>query len=242
MLFVATAKTRTKNQHACFARLSGRRRRWCGSARLRKSNDLKRRYKKYDWHDCNCSGRSMLHKTPVTARNRCLSPCATALSRTTLPWTRRRRDLATQGELFGQNCHAAGVDDGKRLELCEFFVLDQFVPTIVEDQPALVVPDGKNGMIGADSIVVHEHHAHVFGTHPGLPESHVFGEGVILAVAVTGFESTFFVNEGRGPLIGNAPLVPVGLIIDQGVDGRVDKCNFRKTFLTFGFLHDLRKF
>jgi hypothetical protein len=71
-------------------------------------------------------------------------------------------------------------------------------------------------MIGADSVVMDEHHAHVFGTHPSLPESHVFGEGVILAVAVTGFESTFFVNEGCGPLIGNAPLVSVGFIIDQG--------------------------
>jgi hypothetical protein len=239
MLFVAAAETRTERQHACSARLGGRRRRWCGSARLRK--DLKRHYTKYHQHDCNCSGRSMLHKTPVTARNRCLSPCATALSRTTLPRTRRRRDLATQGELFGQNCHAAGVDDGKRLELCEFFILDQFVPTIVEDQPALVVPDGENGMIGADSVVMDEHHAHVFGTHPSLPESHVFGEGVILTVAVTGFESTFFVNEGCGPLIGNAPLVSVGFIIDQGVDGRVDKCNFRKTFLSFGFPDDVFK-
>ena len=49
---------------------------------------------------------------------------ATALLRIPLPWDSRRRDLATQGELLGQNCHAAGVDDGKRLELCEFFILD----------------------------------------------------------------------------------------------------------------------
>ena len=148
---------------------------------------------------------------------------ATALFRISSLWTRRRRDLATQGELFGQHCHATGVDDGKRLELCEFFILDQFVPTIIEDQPALVIPDGENGMIDADGIVMDEHHAHVFGTHPGLPEGHVLGEGVILAVAVTGFKSTFFVDEGRSPLIRNAPLVPVGFIIDQGIDGRVDK-------------------
>lgn len=96
-------------------------------------------------------------------------------------------------------------------------------------------------MIGADGIVMDEHHPHVFGRHPSLPESHVFGEGVILAVAVTGFESTFSVDEGRGPLIGNAPLASVGFIIDKGVDGRVDKCNFRKTFLTFGFPDDVCK-
>ena len=87
-----------------------------------------------------------------------------------------------------------------------------------------------------------EHHAHVFGTHPGLPESHVLGEGVILAVALTGFKSTFFVDEGRGPLIGNAPLAPVGFIIDQGIDDGVDKCNFRKTVLSFDFLDDVSKF
>ena len=121
-------------------------------------------------------------------------------------WNRCRRELAIQGELLGQQCHATGVDDGKRLELREFFILDQLVPTIVEDQPALVIPDGENGMIDADGIVMDERHAHVFGTHPGLPKGHVFGEGVILAVAVTGFESTFFVDEGRSPLIRNAPL------------------------------------
>ena len=126
---------------------------------------------------------------------------------------RRGRELATQSERFGQHCHAAGVDDGKRLELCEFLILDQFAPTIIEDQPALVIPDGKNGMIDADGMVMDEHHTHIFGTHPGLPEGHVFCEGVILAVAVTGFKSTFFVDEGRGPLIGNAPLVPVGFSI-----------------------------
>jgi hypothetical protein len=53
--------------------------------------------------------------------------------------TRRRLDLATQGELLGQHCHAAGVDDGNRLELCEFLILDQFIPPIIEDQPALVM-------------------------------------------------------------------------------------------------------
>ena len=137
--------------------------------------------------------------------------------------TRRRLDLATQGELLGQHCHAAGVDDGKRLELCEFFILDQFIPPIIEDQPALVIPHDENGMIDADGIVMDERHAHVFGTHPGLPEGHVFGEGVILAVAVTGFKSTFFVEEGRRPLIGNAPLAPVGFIVDQGIDDRVDE-------------------
>ena len=47
-------------------------------------------------------------------------------------------------------------------------------------------------MIDADGIVMDERHAHVFRAHPGLPEGHVFGEGVILAVAVTGFKSTFF--------------------------------------------------
>jgi hypothetical protein len=57
-----------------------------------------------------------------------------------------------------------------------------------------------------------------------------------------GFESAFLVDEGRSPLIGNAPLVPVGLIIDQGIDDRVDQCNLCETFLSFGFLHDLRKF
>ena len=136
---------------------------------------------------------------------------------------RRRRSLPLKVNVFSQHCHATGVDDGKRLELCEFFILDQFVPTIIEDQPALVIPDDENGMIDADGIVMDERHAHVFRTHPGLPEGHVFGEGVILAVAVTGFESTFFVDEGRGPLIGNTPLVPVGFIIDQGVDEQVDE-------------------
>ena len=97
-------------------------------------------------------------------------------------------------------------------------------------------------MVDADGIVMDECHAHVFRTHPGLPEGHVFGEGVILAVAVTGFKSTFFVDEGRGPLIGNAPLVPVGFIIDQGIDDRVDECNFRQTFVSLGFLDDLFKF
>ena len=157
-------------------------------------------------------------------------------------WTYCWRDFATQGELFGQQCHATGVNDRKRLELYEFFILNQFVPTIVEDQPTLVIPNGENGMIDADGIVVDEHHAHVFGTHPSLPEGHVLGEGVVLAVAVTGFESTFFVDEGGSPFIRYAPLAPVGFIIDQGIDRRVDKCNFRKTFLTFGFLDDLHKF
>ena len=98
--------------------------------------------------------------------------------------------------MFGQQCDAVRVDDGKRLELYEFFILDQFVPAIIEDQPELVVPDRENGMIGADGIVMDEHHAHVFGTHPSLPESYVFGEGIILAVAVTGFESTFLLTKG----------------------------------------------
>ena len=143
---------------------------------------------------------------------------------------------------MGQYCHATGVDDYKRLELREFLILDQFIPTIIEDQPALVIPDDENGMIGADGIVTDEHHAHVFGAHPGLPEGNIFGEGVILTVAMTGFESTFFVDEGRGPLIGNAPLVPVAFIIDQGIDDRVDECNFRETFMAFGLLDDLFKF
>jgi hypothetical protein len=51
-----------------------------------------------------------------------------------------------------------------------------------------------------------------------LPEGHV-GEGVILAVAVAGFQSTFFVDEGRSPLTRNAPLVPVGFMIEQAGDG-----------------------
>ena len=143
--------------------------------------------------------------------------------------------------MFGQQCDAVRVDDGERLELYEFFILDEFVPAIIEDQPEPVVPDRENGMIGADGIVMHEHHAHVFRPHSCLPEGHVFGEGVILAVAVTGFESAFFVDEGRGPLIGNAPLIPVGFVIDQGVDGRVDQCNFRKAFLIFSFPDDVCK-
>ena len=97
-------------------------------------------------------------------------------------------------------------------------------------------------MIDADGIVMDERHAHVFRTHPGLPEGNVFGEGVILAVAVTGFKSTFFVEEGRRPLIGNAPLAPVGFVIDQGIDDCVDECNFRETFQAFGFLDDFFKF
>ena len=79
------------------------------------------------------------------------------------------------------------------------------------------MPDGENGMIDADSMVMAEHHAHIFGTYPGLPEGHVFGEGVILAVTMPGFECAFLVDEGRSPLIRNAPLVPVGLIIDQAL-------------------------
>ena len=107
-----------------------------------------------------------------------------------------RRELAVQGELLGQQCSASGVDDDKRLELLQLVSLDQFVPTIVEDQPALVIPDGENGMIDADSMVMAEHHAHILGTNPGLPEGHVFGEGVILAVTMPGFECAFLLIKG----------------------------------------------
>ena len=59
---------------------------------------------------------------------------------------------------------------------------------------------------------------------------------------MTSFESAFLVDEGRGPFIRYAPLVPVGFIIDQGIDGRVDNRNFRETFLTFGFPNDPANF
>ena len=137
---------------------------------------------------------------PRHGTNLHLKPGATALFRISSLWNRCRREPAIERELFGQQCSASGVDDDKWLELLQLFILDQFVPTIVEDQPVLVIPDGENGVIDADSIVVDEHHAHIFGAHQG----HVFGEGVILAVTMPGFESAFLVDEGRSPLISDA--------------------------------------
>ena len=42
----------------------------------------------------------------------------------------------------------------KRLELLELFILVERIPTIIEDEPLLVVADRENRMVLADSIVV----------------------------------------------------------------------------------------
>jgi len=42
----------------------------------------------------------------------------------------------------------------KWLELLELFILVDRVPTIVEDEPLVVVADRENRMVLADSIVV----------------------------------------------------------------------------------------
>ena len=70
----------------------------------------------------------------------------------------------------------------KWLELLQLFILVERILTIIEDEPLLVVADGENRMILADSIVVHEHYSQVGVRCPGLMKCCILGERVVFTV------------------------------------------------------------
>src|SRR4029078_11347887 len=86
-------------------------------------------------------------------------------------------------ECFRQAFYAGFFDNEKRCKPRELGIFDRFIPTIVENEPFAVVAYGKNGVILANGLVVHEHHAQPFVGHSGLMQRHVFSKRIVLAVA-----------------------------------------------------------
>ena len=88
-----------------------------------------------------------------------------------------------------------------------------------------VMANSEDSMVGANSVVAHQHHAQVFVGHPGLMKCRIFGEHIVFAVTYTHFVDI----NGQRPGILDTSLCRVRFVTDFTVDPLIDKFNFGPT-------------
>lgn len=103
------------------------------------------------------------------------------------------------------------VEHEERNDLQHLAVFDQSEPAIVEYDPAAVGMDGYDGVILVGRGVADDDKLDVLCRDAGRRQGDVFGDSVVLAIALAGRECF----ERRAPFIGNAPLGKVARRLDR---------------------------
>jgi hypothetical protein len=68
--------------------------------------------------------------------------------------------------------------------LFKLLILDDFVPTIIENEPLAIIANRENSMILKNSSVVHEDYSQVCVRHASLMKCRILGKRIVLTVTM----------------------------------------------------------